>query len=329
MASAAAEIYSIEISVLVRITFCNSIFRRHHRLRLLREDAASRVSRDVVSMPRGGIRRGRLQKSQQIKSRRGTVPAMWSSVPVVALLTALDPLRFGFILLIISRSRPAQNLFVYWIGCLITTGSYLLVPLLVLHFTPEFSHLAHDLATPRSEASASVRYFQIGLGLFALSMAALMTARSSARQRAQLPRANGGTSVMVLDRGNDAPADKGSAIRRLPGRARDAWEGGSLWVAFVVGLISGPPPSPFLFVLTTIATSGAAIGMQVSAAIAFVVGMLAVVEIILVSYLVMPAKTQAVLRVVHDWVRPRTRLIVVAIFVVVGVMLVAKGMGTF
>jgi hypothetical protein len=74
--------------------------------------------------------------------------------------------------------------------------------------------------------------------------------------------------------------------------------------------------------------SGAAIGTQVSAAIAFVVGMLAVVEIILGSYLATPAKTQALLRLLHDWVLAHRRQILVATFAVGGVALVAQGMGS-
>jgi hypothetical protein len=75
------------------------------------------------------------------------------------------------------------------------------------------------------------------------------------------------------------------------------------------------------------AASGAAIGTQVSAAIVFVVGTLAVVEITLVSYLAMPGKTQTVLRPLHDWALANRRKILVAMFAVAGVALVAQGMG--
>jgi hypothetical protein len=266
---------------------------------------------------------------------------MLSSVLVVALLTGLDPVRFGVILLMISRSRPVQNLLVYWIGCMIVSVSALLVPLMVLHATPMFTSFTHDLATPATVANSTVRHIQLGVGVLALSIVALMAVRFSARQRAHLSTPGGNTSTLVLDsnrpnaisrqlgRTQDAATEDGSAIRRLPARARNAWENGSLWVALVIGLLSGPPPSPYLFALTTIPTSGAAIGTQLTAAIAFVVGMLALVEIILVSYLAAPAKTQAVLRRLHDWVRPHSRQVLVAILAVVGVWLVAKGMGSF
>ncbi len=132
----------------------------------------------------------------------------------------------------------------------------------------------------------------------------------------------------LLGRAQDAPTEGGSAIRRLLGRAHNAWENGSLWVALVIGLGSTPPPLLVLFVDTTIVASGAAIGTQVSAAIAFVVGMFAVVEITLVSYLATPAKTQAVLRPLHDWARAHRRKILIAMCTVGGVWLVAYGVGS-
>jgi hypothetical protein len=247
---------------------------------------------------------------------------MWGSVLVLGLLVMLDPVRFAVILLVISRPRPVQNLLAYWVGCLIVSVPPLLVPLMVLHFTPMFRSFAHDLATPATVASSTVRHIQIGVGVLALSIAALMTVRFLARQRAHLPTPGANASTLVLD--SNTP----TAISRLLGRAHNAWENGSLWVAFVIGIGSVPPAPMVLFVLATIVASGAAIGTQVSAAIMVVVEMLAVVEIILVSYLATPAKTQAVVQLLHDWVRAHRRQLLVAIFAVVGVWQVANGMGS-
>jgi hypothetical protein len=108
-------------------------------------------------------------------------------------------------------------------------------------------------------------------------------------------------------------------------RAHTAWENGSSWVALVWGICSVPVDS--LFVVAIIVASGAAIGTQVSAAIAFVVGWLASVEIILVSYLATPAKTQAALGLLHDRAQTHRRKLLVAIFAVVGVSGMARGMG--
>jgi hypothetical protein len=266
---------------------------------------------------------------------------MWSSLLVLALPIALDPVRLGFNLLLVSRPRPAQNLLMYWVGCALVGFLLLLIPILVLHFTPTFSSFAHDLANPATSVSSTVRYIEIAAGVVVLSIAALMAVRFFARQRAQPPARSANTSTLVVDSdppnpisrlvggGNDAAALDGSesAIRRLLSRANDAWESGALWVALAIGFFAAPNPSMVMFGLTTIPTSGAAIGTQIGAAIVFLVETLALVEIVLVSSLVTPTRTRAVLRLLHDWARAYRRQILVAMLTLVGLALVAQGMG--
>ena len=261
---------------------------------------------------------------------------MWSSLLVLALLTALNPVRIGLTLLVISRPRPLQNLLAYWVGCLIGCIPAVVAPLTLMHVTPMFKSFADDLAT-----NPTVRHIRIGIGVLALSIAALMTVRSLTRRRqpAQLPTPGGNTSNLLLDsdtlisrllgRPQDAATEGRSAIRRLLRRIRNAWKNGSLWVAVVIGMgFGGVDPEAGAFLIAIIVASGVAIGTQVSAAIVFVVVVLAAVEITLVSYLATPAKTQAVLRLVHDWAWAHSRKIVIAMFTVGGVALVARGMGS-
>src|SRR6201996_8127228 len=112
---------------------------------------------------------------------------MWSSVVVLALPIALDPVRLGVNLLLVSRPRPAQNLLVYWIGCVAASCLLLLVPLLVLRFTPMFSTFVHDLANPNPAASSTVRHVEVALGVLILAIAALMAVRLVMRRRAKVP----------------------------------------------------------------------------------------------------------------------------------------------
>jgi Sap, sulfolipid-1-addressing protein len=79
--------------------------------------------------------------------------------------------------------------------------------------------------------------------------------------------------------------------------------------------------------LTTILASGAAIGTQIVAAVVFIVASLAVVEIVLISNVVTPTKTQAGLRMLHDLVRGYRRQILAVVFTLVGLALVIQGMG--
>ncbi|MEN4476342.1 GAP family protein [Mycolicibacterium cosmeticum] len=255
---------------------------------------------------------------------------------VLALPIALDPVRLGVNLLLVSRPRPAQNLLVYWIGCVAASVLLLLVPLLVLHNTAMFSSFVHDLANPRTSTSATVRGIEIGVGVLVLLIAALTAVRAVRGRRAATDRAqpSHGTTgsaespiARLLKRGRDAPADGGSAVQRLLGKIHRAWESGALWVAAVIGFWAGPNPSLVTFSLATILASGAAFGAQLGAAVVFIIVSLAVVEVVLISNLVAPARTQAVLRRVHDWVGGYRRQIVVAILTLVGLAFVAQGTG--
>lgn len=263
---------------------------------------------------------------------------MWSSVAVLALPIALDPVRLGVNLLLISRPRPAQNLLVYWIGCVSASVLLLVVPLLVLHNTAVFSSFVHDLANPHTTTSVTVRGIEIGVGVLILLIAAVMVLRLVRRRTPEpaVSAQNTGSTTdsatpapiaRLLNRGRDAPADGGTAVSRLLGRAHRAWESGALWVAAVIGFWAGPNPSLVTFSLATILASGAAFGAQLGAAIVFIVVSLAVVEIVLLCNLVTPARTQAALRRVHDWVGGYRSQIVIAILTLVGCVFVAQGAG--
>ena len=202
-------------------------------------------------------------RTRQRLALEGTVvfPAVWGSLLGLAFLIGFNPVLLAVILLMISRPRPVQNLLAYWVGGLIVNVVCVLVPLIVLHITPTFTSFAHDSATPATTASSTVRHIQLAMGMLALSIAALMTVRSLARQRAHLSTPDGNTSIRVLDsntptpisplgplgRAQDAGTEGRSAIRRLLGRLQNAWDNGSLWVAFVFGLGGLPPPFLVLF----------------------------------------------------------------------------------
>ena len=239
------------------------------------------------------------------------------TVLVLALFAAIDPVRLGIAALLVSRPRPMRNLLAYWFGAM-ATGITAVVGLLILldDFAPTFMQ-----SVSAALSSSTARQAQIAIGLFALPVAALIAVGFSAR-RAQVPMGDGDPSAQVL------PQRKPNALARLFGRLQGLLEGGPLWVAFVVGLGHGPPAEAYPVVLAVITASGSAIGTRVSATIIFMVGLLAVVEIPLVSSLAAPARTQVVMLQLHDWVRTRRRRIFATMLAAVGVMLVATGVGS-
>lgn len=255
---------------------------------------------------------------------------MWGFVLGMALLWALNPVLLGLVLLLISRPRPLQNLFVCWVGCLIANVPALLIPLVMLHVMPGFRSIAHDLATAGPNSAA--RHIQLGMGVLGLAVATVIAVRSRTRQREDVLAPVGDFTPSAISlppsRDQDGSTQRRSAIRRLIGYANNAWESGSLWVALLVGLTFVPAgPVMVLLVDTTIVASGAPIGTQVIAAVAFVVGMFAVFEITLVSHLLSPTKTQAVLQPLHEWALAHRLQVLAAVFAVVGLSLVARGAG--
>ncbi|OBF05703.1 hypothetical protein A5730_16540 [Mycobacterium sp. ACS4054] len=250
---------------------------------------------------------------------------MWGSVMGLGILAALNPVRLGLALLMISRPRPGPNLLAYWAGGLTVCVPELLAPLMLLNFTSTFGSVGHGASAKAT--SSMLPHIQIGLGVLGLSLAALMAMRFSTRQRARTPADGTPDAPIAVPRflSRAQGAEDGRGIRRLLHRARRAWDRGSLWIAWVIGLISVPVDG-VLFILAIIVASRAAIATQVSASIAFVLLMYSVVELILVGYLAAPARTHDLLRRLHDWVRAYHRQILVTVFTVVGVSQLAQGM---
>ena len=102
---------------------------------------------------------------------------------------------------------------------------------------------------------------------------------------------------------------------------------GFIWPAYLAGLGSVTPPVECVVVFAVIMASGAAIGFQVGAFVAWTVVVLAVVEIPLVSYLVTPDKTQAMMLRLQNWIQAHRRQIFQVGLALLGVMLVVKGLG--
>ncbi len=252
---------------------------------------------------------------------------MWATVLVLALMTATEPVRLAMAMFLISGPRPMLNLLAFWLGG-ITTG--ISVALAVLVLLRDFASMLMQGAASvvgSMVASSAVRHIQIGAGLLALLIAALITAGITVRRRVPMPAAD--NSGLLL-------AGTPTAFSRLRGRARNALEGGFPWLPFVIGLSSaGPPPVEYLAALTAIRASRTAIGTQFSAAVAFIVVMLVILEIPLLSYLATPAKTESVmlrlcdsLRKLLGWQRTHSRRILAVFVAVAGIALLANGMGS-
>jgi hypothetical protein len=246
---------------------------------------------------------------------------MWGTVLALALWVATDPTRLVIVVVLMSRPRPRHNLLAYWLGGVaagIAPGLGVFVLLLVLR-----DSLPMAMEDVRSTvARCTGGYFQIAIGVLALLIAALVSAGFPARQHAGVPTYGGAPPAPVLQ-----PTTP-TAFSRLTARVRHALQGGNPLVAFVIGLVSTMPPVDYLVVLIVIVSSGAAIRAQLSAVVMFTVVVLALVEVSLVSYLVMPAKTQAAVLQLQNWALTQRRRILIVVPAVAGILLVTAGIGS-
>jgi Sap, sulfolipid-1-addressing protein len=240
---------------------------------------------------------------------------MWSAVLALSLIAAIDPIRIGIVVLLISRPQPMVSLLAFWLGGMAAGTAAALVLVIYLRDLT-LSVMRTLLSAIGSPAAAHVR---LAIGVLVLLIAGLIAARFRVRQHVPVRRTGEEGSVLVLERDTRNGSSRLSIRRQL--------EGGSLAVAFVAGVGWATPPVEYLAAIIAILASGAAATAQVSAALMFTLVAFAVAEIPLVSYLAMPEKTVAVVQRLHDWIRARRQAILAVFVCTFGVLLVASGMG--
>lgn len=246
---------------------------------------------------------------------------MWATVLALALWVATDPTRMVVVVALMSRARPKHNLIAYWLGGLaagIAPGIGVFVLMLVMRNA--VPPIMEDVRSVVSRFTGG--YFQIAIGVFALLIAALLSARFRAHQHVEVPTYGGFPAAP------DRQPITSTAIARIRARAGRALQGGNPWLAFGIGLVSTMPPIDYLVVLVVIVSSGAALGTQLGAVVVFTLVVLALVEIPLVSYLVMPAQTQAAVLQLQRLAQAHRRRILIAVPAVAGVVLIVAGLGS-
>lgn len=243
---------------------------------------------------------------------------MWGTLLAIAVWVSIDPTRLVIGGILMSRPRPRHNLLAYWLGGLAAGVAPGLCALALLHgsLLLVMNHARSTLAR------FTGGYFQLAVGVLALLIAALMSAGYPARLHAAAPTYGDTPPAPAL-----RPTTP-TASARMRARMRHALEGGNPWVAFGIGLVTTMPPMDYLVVLILIVSSGAAIGIQLGAVVTFTLVVLVLVEMPLVSYLVMPAKTQMAMVHLQSWVATHRRRLLVAVPAAVGLMFVTAGMSS-
>jgi hypothetical protein len=249
---------------------------------------------------------------------------MWYVVLVCGLGMAIDPVRIGLAVLMMSQRKPFRNLVAFWLGGMVAGVSVGLAALVVMRdLTLTALHFLADEFTKFRAATVifSGGRLQITFAVIAFAIVAVMTIRARARARVSVGTADvGGGHVATLV--EERPAN---VFQRLGARSHDILSGDRFWPAFFVGLCSSFPPYEGWLVVAMIGASGTAVGTQFGALMIFMLLLLAVIEIPLICYLLVPAKTHAVMERVHNWMRTYRLQITQAIVSFTGVMLLFEG----
>ena len=251
---------------------------------------------------------------------------LWGTVLFMGFGLAIDPLRLGFVVAVLSRRRPIVNLLAYWLGGMAAgVGVGLAVLILMRNVALKATHSA---VSTLADLRATVGIFtggrlQITLGVVALlSVAGLSVyGRLRAARPARVSGHGDESAVAVEPR-------RPTLITRLGALTQNILKRDLIWSSFVFGLGSASPPVETLVLLTIIMASGAALGTQFGAFVVYTVIVLAVIEIPLVCYLAVPEKTQAGMLRLQNVVRIHRRRIFQIAITIAGVACLIQGMGS-
>jgi hypothetical protein len=190
----------------------------------------------------------------------------------------------------------------------VTTGVGLLV-LLVFH---------HGIFTGLNISGPKV---QIAMGAIAVLIAALLATKLFKPKEPKETK----ESLPVDPSGAPVERAAGGPLAKLSKRARHLVHGESPWLSGVMGLGVAVPSVDYMALLVLIAASGVAPMVQVGALLTFVVVGDIVVAIPLLCSLVAPERTRAVLHVLQNWVRARSRRDFAILLAVIGALMIAFG----
>ncbi|WP_239645491.1 GAP family protein [Mycobacterium sp. UM_CSW] len=244
---------------------------------------------------------------------------------VAGLGMAIDPVRLGLAVVMLARRKPMLNLAAFWLGG-IAAGISISVAVLLLMRDVALVAI-RNLVTAVGELRSGTFILEgprimITVGVISLVGLAVMMARAKAATQvgAAQPAVGGGNTAVLVE--EERPQ---SRFARMGARTHAMLDGDSLWPAFAVGVITSFPPYEGVVVLAFIMASGTSLTTQFSAFIIFTLMVLAVIEIPLVSYLVIPGKTEAVMLRIQHWLRKYRAQIAQVILGGTGVTFLVQG----
>lgn len=253
---------------------------------------------------------------------------MWSTVLVMALVAATDPLRIGVIAYMVSRARPVRLLLPFFLAGF--TSNVAVAVAVVFVFRE--SALGDRTVHPGIEITIGV-----AAGLIAvLSATGLLERLFRLFHRVHSTRVP--VPVAVGDHSADLATDEHPntqvqpptldslpIVSKLPESIKAALRGEAAWAAGLLGLSNGIPSPYYVGAMAAALTSGATVGQQLSALIAFNVVAFSGALIPILSFWIAPDATRSGVERLYAWMKTHHRLVVAVIAGAVGAFFVGLG----
>ncbi|MGY4708722.1 GAP family protein [Mycolicibacterium sp. CBM1] len=238
---------------------------------------------------------------------------MWTTVLLLGFAVSIEPARIGLIALLLTRPRPVRHLVVFLCTGLAMSLSVGFAVLFVFH---------HSFL---SKGNFNPAHIQIGMGLVAVLLAAVLASNIPLRQFGKKTPAP--VLSPVVGEGTVAVDDRPpTAMKRLSTRVRGFVQGESSWFSGSIGAALAMPSIDYMALLALIIASKASALAQASALITFLLLASSAAVIPLLSFLVAPAKTRVWVQRFNEWIRTRTRRHAGMFVGVVGLVLVGVGL---
>ncbi|AKS36622.1 hypothetical protein AFA91_24810 [Mycolicibacterium goodii] len=247
---------------------------------------------------------------------------MWSTVLVMAVVAGVDPLRIGVVAYMLSRRHPMRLLLPFFA---VAFGLNVAVGAAVVFV---FKNTSDD-----GGGQALSPVAEIGIGVAALLIAALVATGAAAQVLDRLRRrrapvlAGGGSGPPEPGEGPaPPPLDSLPIVSKLPESVKAALRGEAAWAAALLGLSNGFPTPYYLAAMAAALTSGAAVGEQMAALVAFNIVGFAAALIPIISFWIAPVATRSGVERIYAAMKAHQRLVITVIAAAVGLFFVGLGL---
>lgn len=224
---------------------------------------------------------------------------MWTTVLVLAIALNLEPNRLALIALLLVRPHPIRQLLAFLTGSFATSMT---AGTLILYLLSHGTWAGTTLNGARA---------QIVIGVLAIAVAILLTTNF-------LPSVAGAASAD----GSTVQSGLAGLLSKYVGKIV---EGSSPWFAAALGVGIAVPSIDYLALLVLIAASGLSLAAQAGVLLTFLTIANTILLFPVLSYLLNPKRTGAVLDLLRDWVLSRRRRDYAILLGIIGCVMIAMG----